>query len=290
MFTDISLSTDLNNKFNNYLKDHNHELGINVTIKVLQHCAWPLGKPQTAAPFVVQEFEKSIQLFEQFYCENFSGRKLTWLHFLCHGELKLGYLKKSYLVTMQTYQMAILLMFEAADCLVYKDLQENLKLTPDVFQKHMQSLLESKILVASTEALEADTEIKLNLDYSNKRTKFKIAAAVQKETPQEVEHVMNSVDEDRKLYLQAAIVRIMKARKILRHNALIQEVSKYFGKGLGNPRNDCNVLDNPLQILQQSKVSFAPSIPMIKKCIESLIDKQYIERTQNSGDEYSYVA
>lgn len=45
-----------------------------------------------------------------------------------------------------------------------------------------------------------------------------------------------------------------------------------------------------LQILLQSKVSFAPSIPMIKKCIESLIDKQYIERTQNSGDEYSYVA
>lgn len=75
------------------------------------------------------------------------------------------------------------------------------------------------------QTVEPETEIKLNLDYSNKRTKFKIAAAVQKETPQEVEHVMNSVDEDRKLYLQAAIVRIMKARKILRHNALIQEVS-----------------------------------------------------------------
>lgn len=151
MFTDISLSTDLNNKFNNYLKDHNHELGINVTIKVLQHCAWPLGKPLVAVPFAVQEFEKSIQMFEQFYCENFSGRKLTWLHFLCHGELKLGYLKKSYLVTMQTYQMAILLMFEATDSIVYKDLQESLKLTPDIFQKHMQSLLESKILIASTE-------------------------------------------------------------------------------------------------------------------------------------------
>lgn len=56
----------------------------------------------------------------------------------------------------------------------------------------------------------------------------------------------------------------MKSRKVLRHNALIQE------------------------ILSQSKVSFAPSITMIKKCIESLIDKQYIERA--SGDEYSYVA
>lgn len=31
-----------------------------------------------------------------------------------------------------------------------------------------------------------DTEIKLNFDYSNKRTKFKITAAIQKETPQEV--------------------------------------------------------------------------------------------------------
>lgn len=29
---------------------------------------------------------------------------------------------------------------------------------------------------------------------------------------------------------------------------------------------------------------------MIKKCIESLIDKQYLERAANSSDEYSYVA
>lgn len=88
----------------------------------------------------------------------------------------------------------------------------------------MQSLIESKLLLASSEQLEGNTEIKLNLDYSNKRTKFKITAALQRETPQEVEHTMNAVDEDRKLYLQAAIVRIMKSRKILKHNALIQEV------------------------------------------------------------------
>lgn len=29
---------------------------------------------------------------------------------------------------------------------------------------------------------------------------------------------------------------------------------------------------------------------MIKKCIEALIDKQYIERTPNCSEEYSYVA
>lgn len=54
---------------------------------------------------------------------------------------------------------------------------------------------------------------------------------------QEMEQTRSAVDEDRKMYLQAAIVRIMKARKVLRHNALIQEVKgrevlkAFWGKG-----------------------------------------------------------
>lgn len=129
---------------------------------------------------------------------------------------------------MQTYQMAMLLLFESIDVMTCKDIQETLQLNNETFQKHMQSLLESKLLTASSETLEGNTEIHLNFDYSNKRTKFKITAALQKETPQEIEHTMSAVDDDRKLYLQAAIVRIMKSRKILKHNALIQEVCRDF--------------------------------------------------------------
>ncbi|XP_037031220.1 cullin-2 [Bradysia coprophila] len=267
MFTDISVSTDLNNKFNSYLKETCGEIGVNLSIKVLQAGAWPLGPTQVVIPFSIpQEFERSIRMYENFYHLNFNGRKLTWLHHLCHGELKTSYLNKEYIIIMQTYQMAMLLLFESINQMTCKEMQETLQLNADTFQKHLQGLLEAKLLIASSEALDDDTEVKLNLDYSNKRTKFKITAALQKETPQEVEHTLSSVDDDRKLYLQAAIVRIMKSRKILKHNALIQE------------------------ILSQSRVSFAPSIPMIKKCIESLIDKQYIERTPSAGDEYSYVA
>uniref|UniRef100_A0A2M4AJL6 Cullin-2 n=1 Tax=Anopheles triannulatus TaxID=58253 RepID=A0A2M4AJL6_9DIPT len=267
MFTDISVSTDLNAKFTNYLNENWLETGINFSVKVLQAGAWPLGPTQIVASFAIpQEFEKSIRLFEKFYHINFSGRKLTWLHHLCHGEMKLSFEKRNYIVTMQTYQMAILLMFETTDKYTCKELQASLQLQQEIFQRHLQSLVEAKILLLNEEKMTDDTEVSINTNYNNKRTKFKITTNLQKETPQEVEHTMSAVDEDRKMYLQAAIVRIMKSRKVLRHNALIQE------------------------ILSQSKVSFAPNVSMIKKCIESLIDKQYIERTPNSGDEYSYVA
>jgi cullin 2 len=56
----------------------------------------------------------------------------------------------------------------------------------------------------------------------------------------------------------------MKSRKTLKHNSLIEEV------------------------ITQSKQRFSPSIHVIKKCIEILIDKQYLERS--SSDEYSYIA
>lgn len=75
------------------------------------------------------------------------------------------------------------------------------------------------------QALQGDVTIQLNTEYTNKRTKFKINVAPQKEQQHETEQTHSAVEEDRKLYLQAAIVRIMKARKLLKHNLLIQEVS-----------------------------------------------------------------
>ncbi|XP_056637620.1 cullin-2 [Diorhabda carinulata] len=266
MFTDMSVSSDLNNKFNSFLKNDNIDLGINFGIYVLQAGAWPLGQA-IVTPFALpQQLEKSVQKFEAFYHNRFNGRKLTWLHHLCQAELKLNHLKRTYVVTVQTFQMAILLLFENVDSLTCKDIKETLQLNNEQFYRHVVSLVDSKLLLADAEELTPEVTLKLNMEYSNKRTKFRITAAVQKETPHEVEQTMNSVEEDRKMYLQAAIVRIMKSRKVLKHNLLIQEV------------------------YAQSKVSFAPSVQLIKKCIESLIDKQYIERTPHSSEEYSYVA
>lgn len=270
MFTDMSVSADLNAKFTQSLREGGREnqLGIGFMVYVLQAGAWPLALPPSPGPFhVPQQLEKSVQAFETFYHAQFSGRKLTWLHHLSQGELKFNYLKKPYLVIVQTYQMALLLLFEHCDSIQCREAAASLRLSHDQLVKHASSLVDGKILKKETEGeLGEDTILKLNFDYYNKRTKFRVTGTLQRDAPHDTEAAHRSVDDDRKLYLQAAIVRIMKNRKVLRHNHLIQEV------------------------LGQSKVTFAPSIGMIKKCIEALIDKQYIERTPNSADEYSYVA
>ncbi|XP_065442843.1 cullin-2 isoform X2 [Chrysemys picta bellii] len=257
MYTDMSVSADLNNKFNNFIKNQDAiiDLGISFQIYVLQAGAWPLTQAPSSTFAIPQELEKSVQMFELFYSQHFSGRKLTWLHYLCTA-----------MVT--TYQMAVLLAFNNSETVSYKELQDSTQMNEKELTKTIKSLLDVKMINhdLDKEDIEAESTFSLNMNFSSKRTKFKITTSMQKDTPQEMEQTRSAVDEDRKMYLQAAIVRIMKARKVLRHNALIQEV------------------------ISQSRARFNPSISMIKKCIEVLIDKQYIERSQASADEYSYVA
>uniref|UniRef100_A0A3B5PTS1 Cullin 2 n=1 Tax=Xiphophorus maculatus TaxID=8083 RepID=A0A3B5PTS1_XIPMA len=270
MYTDMSVSADLNNKFNNFIKTQETvvDLGISFQIYVLQAGAWPLTHVPSSTFAIPQELEKSVQMFELFYNQHFSGRKLTWLHYLCTGEVKMNFLSKPYVAMVTTYQMAVLLAFNNSQTVTYKELQDGTQMNEKELQKTIKSLMDVKMLNHDSQKEEIETEstFSLNMSFTSKRTKFKITTSMQKDTPQEMEQTRSAVDEDRKMYLQAAIVRIMKARKVLRHNALIQEV------------------------INQSKARFNPSISMIKKCIEVLIDKQYIERSQTSADEYSYVA
>ncbi|TKC37328.1 hypothetical protein EI555_007723, partial [Monodon monoceros] len=267
MYTDMSVSADLNNKFNNFIKNQDTviDLGISFQIYVLQAGAWPLTQAPSSTFAIPQELEKS---FELFYSQHFSGRKLTWLHYLCTGEVKMNYLGKPYVAMVTTYQMAVLLAFNNSETVSYKELQDSTQMNEKELTKTIKSLLDVKMINHDSEKedIDAESSFSLNMNFSSKRTKFKITTSMQKDTPQEMEQTRSAVDEDRKMYLQAAIVRIMKARKVLRHNALIQEV------------------------ISQSRARFNPSISMIKKCIEVLIDKQYIERSQASADEYSYVA
>ena len=69
-------------------------MGINYFVRVLQQGAWPLSQNGLSPLNVPVELEKTVSLYEAFYAKQFSGRKLTWLHHLSNGDVKLGYLNK----------------------------------------------------------------------------------------------------------------------------------------------------------------------------------------------------
>jgi cullin 3 len=78
--------------------------------------------------------------------------------------------------------------------------------------------------------------------------------------------VPSSVEEERRLILDAAIVRIMKARKTLSHNPLLEEVTR------------------------QVSNRFNPQPAAVKSRIESLIEREYLKRDENDQRKYIYMA
>lgn len=65
---------------------------------------------------------------------------------LFSGDLKLTYLKKPYVISMQTFQMAILLLFEKTNELLGRDIQESVQIPGDQLLKQLQSLIDAKLL------------------------------------------------------------------------------------------------------------------------------------------------
>ena len=84
-------------------------------------------------------------------------------------------------------------------------------------------------------------------------------------TQEEKDSTRQTVDEDRKHAIEAAIVRIMKARKTLQHQQLVAEV-----------------------LAQLS--FFRPNVKVVKKRIEALIEREYLERAPDTLNTYRYLA
>lgn len=107
---------------------------------------------------------------------------------------------------------------------------------------------------------------RLNMGFTTNRRKLSIPTPTAKISEQEKSQVHETVVEDRRHAIEAAIVRVMKQRKTLDHQMLVMEVSR---------------LCNPV---------FKPEPRQVKNRIEELISREFLAREDGSNNMYKYLA
>jgi cullin 3 len=286
MFNDMRISKDMRDSYNSHKlfsePRTNESNVVDIEVDVLTNGYWPSQnvKPCTL-PIPVQN---SIDLFSKFYLQKHTGRKLSWQTSAGSADIKAVFGTEPNLrrhdLQVSTYQMCILLLFNKVDSLTLADIRTQTQIPDIELRRHLISLCTPKhrILKKSSKGrgIMSDCDVfSFNAEYTSKLKKVRIPLVKESSVGRDNADVGCAetngavpapVEEDRRHLVEAGIVRIMKARKALSHNDLIAEVSK------------------------QLSTRFSPTPQFIKKRIESLIEREYLERKDDDRRIYQYVA
>ena len=284
--------------------NNNKKLEIDFTI--LTGDVWPMSNNKAMGDVnYVPILDIAKASFEKFYANTYNGRNLVWAPNMCTMNLQMNFPSKSYLINMPTLAaFVILTCFNDEDTedgeksLSFEEIQQMTRIPASELTRHLQSISvvpTTRILkkVPMSRSINSGDMFSLNLDFKHPQTKFKIAAistssSINKESntnsnnnidatvanskienEEEHEKTLQSIQKSRDHEIDAAIVRIMKARKSVKYQILVSEV---------------------IRLIEDVSKRFRPQPSQIKMRLEDLVDKEYIRRDDDDHEVFVYVA
>ncbi|XP_041483439.1 cullin-3-like [Lytechinus pictus] len=283
MFKDMTLSNTFMDEFKIHVQSAQVNMyGVDLNVRVLTTGFWPTqsATPQCNVP---TQARNAFEAFKRFYLTKHTGRQISLqpqlgsadLHATFHGGKKDGGKsdERKHIIQVSTYQMCVLMLFNVKEQWTYEEMCSETDIPSKDLIRALQSLALGKptqrILVKEPKGKEIENPhiFSVNDAFTSKLFRVKIQTVAAKgESEPERKETRTRVDEDRKHEIEAAIVRIMKSRKKMQHNVLVAEVT------------------------EQLKSRFLPSPVVIKKRIESLIEREYLARAPEDRKVYTYVA
>lgn len=270
MFKDMELSKDLMSSFkmSSSAMDELSTVcpGTEVSVHVLTSGLWPTY-PQMECNFP-EHLSNGLETFKKHYLEKHNGRKLMWLHSLGTCIMKVTFSSGTKELALSFFQAATLMAFEDKDTLDFKTISSLTGIDDGELRRTLQSLAcgRERVLLKEPKGKDVhdDDTFTFNMNYTSKQYRVKINAIQMKETSDESKKTNEMVMQDRQHQIDAAIVRVMKTRKILAHKLLMNEL--------------------------MTQLKFPVSATDLKKRVESLIDREYMERDSSDAQIYKYLA
>ena len=249
MMNDLELAKDQAKAYREHRQKAGEQGGedpIEFDIKILTTSYWPSYKSFELS--VPQEIKTCMDNFQTFYKnqQNNHHRELKWNFAMGNAVVhcKIPNNDKLYQFVVSTYQLCILYLFNYNTELTLEEIREHMGFDEETAKKNIQSMMQSKARLVIMQ----DGKYKVNMQYSNKHTRITFPVPVLEELVKR-----ERVTQDRSNAVDAALVRIMKSRKKLGINQLKVEV---------------------ITLMQ----TFKPDDALIKKRIENLIEREYLER------------
>lgn len=235
-----------------------------MTVTVLTTGFWPSYKSFDLN--LPAEMVKCVEVFKEFYQTKTKHRKLTWIYSLGTCNISGKFEPKTMELIVTTYQASALLLFNSSDRLSYSEIMAQLNLNDDDVIRLLHSLSCAKYKILnkepSTKAILPTDYFEFNSKFTDKMRRIKIPLP----PVDEKKKVIEDVDKDRRYAIDASIVRIMKSRKVLNYQQLVMECVEQLGR------------------------MFKPDVKAIKKRIEDLISRDYLERDKDNANLFKYLA